>query len=261
MYLIFQTPCSTRLSSVLFLFSFSSFYLSTMQFLLSTSVLAFAATALAAPSSLEARQSESTTWTYNCGTRRAPDNFKAFDLGGCNAQLSFNKDRYVAVQWNFDAIYADGSRVEHKPFRDFDNYGVSDTFYPYLGNNFITRLPGQSAFTAVHEFTNVCRDGRTPVAWVFRTSSANSACSASSYKFTTGQIRVVSGTRPPKVTGTAIRRLNQSGDFEVTWNAVSQAAAYSVIVEYPTGTDEVGNPYRNVRGERIQVSQFESEPM
>ena len=52
----------------------------------------------------------------------------------------------------------------------------------------------------------------------------------------------------------ALRRANDAGGFEVSWDAVPDAVAYSVIVQYPTGTDEAGNPYLNVRDARVQVS-------
>ncbi|KZM28727.1 uncharacterized protein EKO05_0009891 [Ascochyta rabiei] len=222
-----------------------------MKLLSLLSSLAFASSAAASP--LEISKRQSTAWRYSCDTRAAPADFKAFDLGGCTAQLSFTKDRYVAIQWAFEATYADGSRAEHKPFRDFNNFGVSDTFYPYLGNNFLTRLPGSSAFTAVHEFTNVCKSGQAPVSWRFYTTSANSACSPADYRYTTGQIRTVGGvSRPAKVSGVTLRRANTAGDFQVGWSAVAGAAAYSVIVQYPTGTDEVGDAYTNVRGARVQ---------
>ena len=207
-------------------------------------VLGVASAAVASPHSLEKRQC-STSWTFGQGA--PPGNYKAFDVGGCAAQLSFSKDQYISIQWAFEATYADGSRAEHKPFRDFNTFGVSDTFYPYLGNNFITRYPGSSAFTAVHEFSSVCKDGKAPVSWRFYTTTPG--C------FTSDQIRSVGGvSRPSKVTGVALRRLNAAGDFRVSWSVVLGAIAYSVIVEYPTGTDEVGNPYKNVRGARVQVS-------
>jgi hypothetical protein len=212
--------------------------------------VALAAGAVASPLNLERRQC-STTWRYQYEGRAPPGNYKAFDVAGCAAQLSFNKDQYISVQWAFEATYSDGSVAEHKPFRDFDTFGVSDTFYPYLGNNFITRYPGNSAFTAVHEFTNVCKNGQAPVSWRFYTVS--SQC------FTTGQIRSVKGvTRPAKVSGVSLRRANDAGDFQVSWSAVPSAVAYSVIVEYPTGTDEIGRPYLNVRGARVQVSTLSS---
>lgn len=221
----------------------------------STIVTAFFFTACAAASPFDLSKRQSTTWTYTCGTAAAPSNFKAFDLGNCAAQLSFTKDRYIGIQWAFEATYADGSKVEYTPFRDFDNFGVSDTFYPFLGNNFITRWPGQSAFTAVHEFADVCKGGQAPVSWRFFTTSANRACSSPAYRYTTGQINVVGGvSRPAKVGGVTLRRANGAGDFEVSWSSIQGAAAYSAIVEYPTGTDEVGNPYLNVRGARVPVS-------
>lgn len=215
-------------------------------------IAALACTSTSSPllDNLDKRQS--TTWTYTCSSSAPPANFKAFNLPGCAAQLTFDKDRYIGVQWNFEATYTDGSRIEHKPFGS-TNFGVSDTFYPYPGNNFLTAYPGNSAFTAVHEFGNVCKSGQAPVSWRFFTTSANSACSAARYRFTTGQIAAAnSATRPSKVSGVSLRRVNDAGDFQASWGAVASAAAYSVIVQYPTGTDEVGNPYTNVRGARVQ---------
>jgi hypothetical protein len=216
-------------------------------------VAAVAATSIAFPLQLTKRQS--TTWQYTCESGASPNNFKAFNLDGCTAQLNFNKDRYIGVQWAFEATYADGSRVTHTPLRGTKNFGVSDTFYPFPGNNFVTAFPGQSAFTAVHEFANVCKVGQAPVSWRFYTTSANSACSASGYRYTTGQIRTTNGVaRPAKVANVSIRRVNDAGDFQVNWSPVSTAAAYSVIVQYPTGSDEIGRAYTNVRGARVQVS-------
>lgn len=222
----------------------------------SAPLIALCLTASSIASPLEHSKRQSTTWIYTRGTTASSSDLKAFSLDACTAQLSFTKDRYIAIQWAFEATYADGSIAEYTPFRNFNNFGVSDTFYPWLGNNFITRFPGQSAFTAVHEFADVCKGGQTPVSWRFFTTSANSACSSPNYRYTTGQIDVVGGvSRPSKVDGVALRRANDAGDFEVNWSAVQGVAAYSVIVEYPTGTDEVGNPYLNVRGARVQVSQ------
>jgi hypothetical protein len=214
-------------------------------------LLTMANTAVTLPHELVKRQC-STTWSYQYEELAAPGNYKAFDLGGCAAQLSFNKDQYISVQWLFESTYADGSRLEHKPFRNFNSFGVSDPFYPYLGNNFVTRYPGNSAFTAVHEFTNVCSNGQAPVSWRFYT--AGSSC------YTTDQITVVGGVaRPPKVSGVSLRRANDAGDFQVSWTAAEfGVAAYSVIVEYPTGRDEIGNPYLNVRGARVKVGVFQS---
>merc|ERR1711963_1026785 len=127
------------------------------------------------------------------------------------------------------------------------SFGVSDTFYPYLGNNFLTQYPSNTPYTAVHEFTGVCKNGAAPVSWRFYTTSGTRPC------FTTDQIRVVGGvSRPPKVSGVTLRRNNDAGDFAVDWQPVARAVAYSVIVQYPTGSDEIGNPYRNVRGARVQ---------
>lgn len=91
-------------------------------------LLALAASTAASPLELSKRQS--TTWAYTCGSNAAPSDFKAFDLRGCEAQLSLTKDRYIGVQWAFEATYADGSKAEHAPLRDFNSFGVSDTFYP-----------------------------------------------------------------------------------------------------------------------------------
>jgi hypothetical protein len=203
----------------------------------------------ASPLDLEPRQKCSTAWSYPYTGRASPGGYKAFNLASCTAQLSFNKDQYVGVQWAFEATYADGSRAELKPFRDFNSFGVSDTFYPYLGNNFLTRYPGNSAFTAVHEFSSVCKNGQAPVSWRFYTTSGTAnGC------YTTEQIRAVGDvSRPAEVTDVSLRRSNDAGDFQVSWSPVSRAVAYSVIVQYPTGTDEVGNPYTNVRGARVQV--------
>ncbi|KAG4419310.1 hypothetical protein IFR04_007544 [Cadophora malorum] len=221
-----------------------------------TITLSLVASSVSSSLPLEARQS--TTWQYTCQPNyTVPSNFKAFNLGGCAAQLTFTKDRYVGVQWNFDAVYADGSRVKKDPYREFNTFGVSDAFYPFLRNNFDTRFPGSSAFTAVHEFTNICKDGAAPLAWIFYSGSANSACSVSSYRYTSGRIPVFSNgtvvTRPAKAASYSLRRINDGGDFQVNWSAVSTAAAYSIIVQYPTGTDEVGNPYTNQRGARVQA--------
>ncbi|EAT82219.1 hypothetical protein HBI56_079350 [Parastagonospora nodorum] len=208
---------------------------------------------IAAASPLEISKRQSTSWQYSCGSGAAPSSFKAFNLGSCTAQLTLNKDRYIGVQWAFEATYADGTRAVHAPFRGVANFGVSDAFYPLPGNNFLTALPGNSAFTAVHEFANVCKGGQAPVSWRFYTTSANSACSSSSYRYTSGQIPATNGAvRPAKVSGVVIRRANNAGDFTVTWAPVANAVAYSVIVQYPTGTDEIGRPYTNVRGARVQ---------
>lgn len=221
-------------------------------------IISFAVTLLSAfsatASPLSPRQSPSTTWTY-CNGLAVPSNFQAFITDACKAQLTVTKDRYIGIQWAFEARYADGSTAVHTPLRDFANFGVSDTFYPFLGNNFNTRLPGASAFTAVHEFENVCKGGADPVSWRFYTTSANTACSSANYRFTSNQIAVKSGvTRPAKAIGVQMRRTSTTGDFEITWQPVAGASAYSVIVQYPTGTDDVGDPYLNVRGARAQVS-------
>ncbi|CAN9227224.1 unnamed protein product [Alternaria alternata] len=187
-----------------------------------------ASTTTASPLVLEPRQQCSTSWSYPYTGRAPPGNYKAFNLASCTVQLSFNKDQYVGVQWAFEATYADGSRAELKPFRDFNSFGVSDTFYPYLGNNFLTRYLGNSAFTAVHEFSSVCKNGQAPISWRFYTTSGTAnGC------YTTGQIQAVGGvSRPAKVTGVSLRRNNDAGDFEVAWSPVSRAVADPADVDY-----------------------------
>lgn len=237
----------------MYLLPLPTFSLTTIKAIISTCFIFLATAAVASPLDLAKRQSA--IWKY-CQDSAAPSNFRAFDLGGCTAQLTFDKDEYIGIQWAFDVTYAAGSTTTLEPSGDTDaNFGVSDTFYTNKGYNFLTRLPGSSAFTAVHEFTNVCQSDQIPVSWRFYTTSANSAYSSLSYRYTTGQIRVVGGvSRPAKVGGVSLRRTSDSGNFTVGWSAVTGAAAYSVIVQYPTGTDEAGNPYLNLRGARVQVS-------
>ncbi|KAI9048474.1 hypothetical protein LZ554_007309 [Drepanopeziza brunnea f. sp. 'monogermtubi'] len=225
-----------------------------MKLLLLISIFVGSMASTLASSILPLRTRQSTQWEYFCYPDLAPpSDFKAFNLGNCSAQLAMKKDRYISVMWKFDAVYADGRRVTRTPFRDFKTFGVSDPLYPSSGNNFVTRFPGSSsAFTAVHEFTNVCRGGQAPVAWIFHTIWKT--CSAST--FTSGRIPVSNSgaavARPAQVTDVSLRRVNDAGDFEASWSPVAGAAAYSVIVEYPTGTDEAGNPYLDVRGARVQ---------
>jgi hypothetical protein len=167
--------------------------------------------------------------------------------GNCSTQLSFDKDQYIGVRWAFEATYPDGRTKIHTPFRDFDTFGVSDPLYPYLGNNFVTQYPGSSAFTAIHEFKETCVDGEWPDSWRFYTTSPR--C------FTSPQIPTRPGLRrPAQVSGVQFRRINDAGDFEASWTAGERAVAYSVIVEYPVGRDEIGRPYLNVRGARVQVT-------
>jgi len=210
-------------------------------------------TVFATPLIPEKRQQDYTEWQYSCDNYAAPGNFKAFNLPGCVAQLSFNKDWYIGIRWAFEATYADGIREQHVPFRDTSNFGVSDNFYPGGGNNYATRNPGSTEFTAVHEFTNICRGGSPPVSWRFFTTT--SACQPAAYRFTSGLITPISvARRPARVSGVSMTRKNEAGDFVVSWSTVSGAAAYSVIVQYPTGTDEAGRPYLGQRGARVQVS-------
>ncbi|EKD12914.1 uncharacterized protein L3040_005773 [Drepanopeziza brunnea f. sp. 'multigermtubi'] len=223
-----------------------------MKFLLLISIFAGSMPSTLASALLPLRTRQSTQWEYTCPSGLAPpSDFKAFNLGNCGAQLAMTKDRYTAVMWKFDAVYADGSRVTQTPFRDFNTFGVSDPLYPSLGNNFITRFPGSSAFTAVHEFTNVCRGGQAPVAWIFYTTAKT--CSRST--FTSGRIPVFNGgatvTRPALVPDVSLRRVNDAGDFEASWSPAAGAAAYSVMVQYPIGTDDAGDPYLDVRGARV----------
>ena len=67
-------------------------------------------------------------------------------------------------------------------------------------------------------------------------------------------------TRPAKPASYSLHRINDGGDFHVSWSAVSTAAAYSIIVQYPTGSDEVGNAYTNPRGARLQAVSFARDP-
>lgn len=205
-------------------------------------------------SALSPRQSP--TWTYTCSALAPPSSFTASTPSPCTAQLSLTKDRYIGVHWAFEARYADGTTAVHAPLRDLAAFGVSDPFYPYLGNNFLERWPGSSsAFTAVHEFEGVCVGGEEPVEWRFYTTSANAACSARDYRFSSGWVAVQGEVvRPERVEGVQMRRVSDGGGFQVQWRPVEGARAYSVIVQYPTGTDEVGDPYLNVRGVRVQVS-------
>ena len=192
-----------------------------------------------------------------CKDFAPPSDFKAFDFGDCTAQLTLTKDRYLGVVWKFEATYPDGSRVEHKPIRDNDNFGVSDPLYRDSGTNFLTQYPNNSAFTAVHEFSSVCEFGQAPVSWRFHLiSTGELRCVLDSDTFSSGQIRVAKGrgiTRPRQVENVNLRRNTDSGDFRVNWARVTDAVAYSVIVQYPSGRDEIGRPYTSVRGARVSV--------
>ncbi|KAI5366419.1 hypothetical protein Slin15195_G079390 [Septoria linicola] len=171
----------------------------------------------------------------NCNPRQpAPSNYRAFNIGNCQAQLTFSRGKNVAVQWEFDAVYADGARVNHKPFRNFVNIAVSDPFYTIgYGNNYLTNRTQSQAFTSVHEFSNVCRNGAVPTAWIFYTTSANSACTSRDYRFTTGRISTVTGSRPAKTTFTA-RQINSAAEVEVSWSSVANAQSYNIFVQIPT---------------------------
>ncbi|KAF7198587.1 hypothetical protein HII31_00326 [Pseudocercospora fuligena] len=198
--------------------------------------LAGAAPVEDAPTSILSKR-QSTTWQDSCGNP-APSNYRAFNLPNCQAQLTFSRGKNVAVQW--------------KPFRNFDNIAVSDPFYTLgYGNNYITNRTQSQAFTSVHEFTNVCRNGAAPVAWVFYTTSANSACTSRDYRYTTGRINAVSGSRPAKTTFRG-RQLNAAGDIEVIWNAVNGAQSYNVFVQIPTSSYEDNSGYFTTdRGARV----------
>ena len=184
----------------------------------------------------------------------APSNYRAFNLGNCQAQLTFSRGKNVGVQWEFDAIYPDGSRVNHKPFRNFSNIAVSDTFYTLgYGNNYLTNRTQSQAFTSVHELSNVCRNGVVPSAWIFYTTTEG-ACNPKGYRYTTGRINAVTGSRPAK-TNFSARQINSAGEVEVTWNAVSNAQSYNVFIQIPTSEYEGGNGYFTTdRGARVAVS-------
>lgn len=129
-------------------------------------------------------------------------------------------------------------RVNHDPFRDFNNIAVSDPFYTIgYGTNYITNRTQSQAFTSVHEFSNVCRNGVAPSGWVFYTSSANSACTSSSYRFTTGRITTTTGTRPAK-TNFSGRSINAAGEIEITWTGADGAQSYNAFIRIPTNRYE-----------------------
>lgn len=45
----------------------------------------------------------------------------------------------IAMEFQFEAVYADGARQKFVPYRNFDNFAVSDIFYSIdLGNNWLT---------------------------------------------------------------------------------------------------------------------------
>ncbi|KAJ4339306.1 hypothetical protein N0V95_007799 [Ascochyta clinopodiicola] len=100
-----------------------------MKLLTLLSSLGLITSAASSPLEISKRQ-QSTTWRYTCSALTAPTNFLAFNLPSCTAQLSHTKDRYIGIQWAFEATYADGTRQTHTPFRDLNGFGVSDTFYP-----------------------------------------------------------------------------------------------------------------------------------
>jgi hypothetical protein len=56
--------------------------------------------------------------------------------------------------------------------------------------------------------------------------------------------------RPERVEGVQMGRLGREGEFEVIWRPVERASGNTVVVRYPSGTGEVGDPCLNVRGER-----------
>jgi hypothetical protein len=110
-----------------------------------------------------------------------------------------------------------------------------------------------SNFTSVHELTNVCRNGAGPVGWFFLASDSGCGRPAN-YVFTSPQIGITNGVTRPGQTIPSGRRINDAGDYEITWTAVPNAAAYTVLFEVPTSVDDVGNPYTRLIGSRQQVS-------
>ncbi|KAK2627652.1 hypothetical protein QTJ16_002298 [Diplocarpon rosae] len=181
---------------------------------------------------------QSTSWEYTCAKLAPPADFTAFNLYNCEAQLSFTKDQYESVSWAFDAIYPDGSRLTHNPITDPTNFGVSDPTDPNKGTNYWTRYPESTRFTAVHEFTDVCKGNQAPLSWEFYTTTK--PCSRS--YFTSGRVPVGrSGdpvTRPAQVDGVLLYPSGSQGDFTAYWEHVADAAYYSVIVQYPTQSAE-----------------------
>jgi hypothetical protein len=87
-----------------------------MRFLSTVCHLVAAASALAAEdntAALETRQSGRTTlWIDTCNPpAQVPNSFRAFNLGNCDFQLTLTRDRnMIGYQFEFEAIYADGSR-------------------------------------------------------------------------------------------------------------------------------------------------------
>jgi hypothetical protein len=81
--------------------------------LVATAAAASSLTAEDDVAALETRQSGRTTqWIDGCKPPSpGPNSYRAFDLGNCNHQLTLTRDRgMIGVQFEFEAIYADGSR-------------------------------------------------------------------------------------------------------------------------------------------------------
>lgn len=106
----------------------------------------------------------------------------------------------------------------------------------------------------MHEVSSVCRNGVAPIAWYYLAKASDTFCGRPpNYVWTSPQVSIQTGTRPGN-TVPAGRRINNDGQFEITWQPVANAAAYTVLFEVPTGSDEVGNPYKRVIGNRVPVS-------
>jgi len=120
------------------------------------SVLLLTSAASAAAPVAHPKREDSTDWKYYRDGQGMPGSFMAFDFGGCSAQLTLTKWPYLGVEFTFEAVYSDGIRIEHIPFRNQSNFGVTDPVEDDRVEN--------NLFTAVHEFSDVCNNGAAPVA-------------------------------------------------------------------------------------------------
>lgn len=115
-----------------------------------------------------------------------------------------------------------------------------------------------STFTSVHEFANICKNGVAPTSWRFVVAKpANVACASSNY-FNTNPIAAVSAVRPAQPRISSARRVNDKGEFELQWPAVSGAVAYTALVKsYSNGAGETPY-YTTLVGERSTVSKSQT---
>lgn len=104
----------------------------------------------------------------------------------------------------------------------------------------------------MHEFSSICKNRAAPVFWRLVATPSGDVCQPQGYSFTSPDIPVEQGTRPSNPTASG-RRIDAESNFEITWPAVDDAAAYTVILKLPSGEDEVGNPYSTTAGSRVSV--------